>query len=959
MPCDTLVYVRGSPSGGPSGGTLFGKNSDRPSAEAQEVVYIQSQTHPSNSVVRCTYITIPQVPETFAVVLSRPAWLWGCEMGANEHGVVGGNEAIHTRLRHLSTCNGKEKRLLGMDLLRLALERSRTAMEATSICAQLLETHGQGGPCVENDPSLTYENAFLFADANDSYVLETAGVRHWAWERVGGQRRRNISNLCSIHVPDACSPSICQLCIDNGWWGGEGTSGDDDKQRQPFDWAKILCDGEAFRRAKEREAGGAKHLEALQIQQAAMQKAAADTDDENAAAAAAAAAAAWWLRGMANVLRDEECGICFRELDEVCSTGSMLAWIPPNEAEARYFFTAASDPSVATYKEFTFGEVVATVTAVAAAEAEEAKEDEQKIQASLQLWHRWRSIALAGGLDTVAGETEASRLRSHLEALENNALHRASSTSPLPFEAAVERELELLLNLSFAEPPPPATIPMASLTSNQIIRVYVDMVGDLFHYGHMRFVQKVRSCASSKFPQASIQIVVGITADKYLMAYKRKPCTSNRERCETVAGCKFVDEVIPDVPLVTSAAFMDLHKLDAVFHGDDYTDEKISKYYSDVVARNAYFSVPYSSDAVSTTVLLRTAAARQAAFLAKTVSQSATVVTENDVTGFTIRRYGPTKMHDSAEGERLLDLLHLYGAHYANAFAPDMEWRLFHGNDETGSSGIEGRTAVCVAPQGTVTGDGQEMSNQVDDFLRIVCVSHACVITDDQKEKENVDVGLFGCVITDPQYRRRGLSRMLVQQTLQDWDEGHPNGYLVLGTGSVHAAKMYEQNGFVHLAGSLESGDKGYNPDDLGEWIMIRPPPGLSLLVAFHGQKTFDRYAFIQFFYEDSTAPTSNFEVHQLRRGHWTELCLLLNLDENDNQKLVSQSITTGVHGEEKLLKIINRIDSHSLQKMPMVCIDKKNKRVHGISVWDEQKQQLDVYTLPGMQVVRDMLVQH
>lgn len=65
--------------------------------------------------MKCTYISIPQASHTAAVVLSKPAWMWGAEMGSNEHGVCIGNEAIYTKLLGE---NGDQEQLLGMDLVR-------------------------------------------------------------------------------------------------------------------------------------------------------------------------------------------------------------------------------------------------------------------------------------------------------------------------------------------------------------------------------------------------------------------------------------------------------------------------------------------------------------------------------------------------------------------------------------------------------------------------------------------------------------------------------------------------------------------------------------------------------------------------------------------------------------------------------------------------------------------------
>lgn len=68
------------------------------------------------SCEQCTYIEIEQVAHTYAVVLSKPAWLWGAEMGANEHQVCIGNEAVWGR-----ESADSDEALLGMDLVRFVV----------------------------------------------------------------------------------------------------------------------------------------------------------------------------------------------------------------------------------------------------------------------------------------------------------------------------------------------------------------------------------------------------------------------------------------------------------------------------------------------------------------------------------------------------------------------------------------------------------------------------------------------------------------------------------------------------------------------------------------------------------------------------------------------------------------------------------------------------------------------
>ena len=184
--CDTIVALPGSTA---DGITLFGKNSDRERNEAQGVELRPRADHPAGAALGCTYITIPQARRTHAVLLCRPFWMWGAEMGANEHGVVIGNEAVHAR-----TPPQEEPALIGMDLLRLGLERGATAAEALETIISLLEQHGQGGSCGHLAPRY-YHNSFIIADATEAFVLETMR-RHWLVERVATVRA--ISNAYSI-----------------------------------------------------------------------------------------------------------------------------------------------------------------------------------------------------------------------------------------------------------------------------------------------------------------------------------------------------------------------------------------------------------------------------------------------------------------------------------------------------------------------------------------------------------------------------------------------------------------------------------------------------------------------------------------------------------------------------------------------------------------------------------------
>ncbi len=219
--CDTLVALGKATA---DGSVIFAKNSDRDPAEAHHVLTLPAAVHPPGSQVQCTYISIPQVERTYAVLLAKPFWIWGAEMGANEHGVVIGNEAVFAKVPA-----DKKPGLIGMDFLRLSLERSRDAYEALRTIIDLLEQFGQGGNCGFLHP-LYYYNSFLIADRSEAWVLETVG-KMWAAEKV--RSVRSISNALTIGKQwDMASDDLVAYAVDQKWC----------RSKDDFDFARCYSD---------------------------------------------------------------------------------------------------------------------------------------------------------------------------------------------------------------------------------------------------------------------------------------------------------------------------------------------------------------------------------------------------------------------------------------------------------------------------------------------------------------------------------------------------------------------------------------------------------------------------------------------------------------------------------------------------------------------------------------------
>jgi dipeptidase len=204
--CDTLVALGATTQ---NGQTIFAKNSDRPANECQPLVLHERQQHRPGAGVRCQFLTLPQAPATARHIGSRPYWCWGYEHGFNEHQVVIGNEALHSKLPEAS-----EPRLIGMEILRLGLERGRSAGEAVEVMTSLISQYGQG-KFANTAGVRTYDNGFIVADPHEAYVIETAG-HEWVVKQVASAL--GISNVYSVETDwSRHSPNAEQTALEQGW----------------------------------------------------------------------------------------------------------------------------------------------------------------------------------------------------------------------------------------------------------------------------------------------------------------------------------------------------------------------------------------------------------------------------------------------------------------------------------------------------------------------------------------------------------------------------------------------------------------------------------------------------------------------------------------------------------------------------------------------------------------------
>jgi ethanolamine-phosphate cytidylyltransferase len=127
--------------------------------------------------------------------------------------------------------------------------------------------------------------------------------------------------------------------------------------------------------------------------------------------------------------------------------------------------------------------------------------------------------------------------------------------------------------------------------------LYADIVGDLFHHGHVRFLKQARALCD--------RLIVGVHNDADVSAYKRTPVLTMAERMAVIEGCRHADAVIADAPLSPSAAFLDALGAEKVVHGDDLSPEMLDYHYAELRKLGRLVLVAYTPSIATTDIIRR------------------------------------------------------------------------------------------------------------------------------------------------------------------------------------------------------------------------------------------------------------------------------------------------------------------------------------------------------------------
>ena len=123
------------------------------------------------------------------------------------------------------------------------------------------------------------------------------------------------------------------------------------------------------------------------------------------------------------------------------------------------------------------------------------------------------------------------------------------------------------------------------------------MTADLFHFGHVNFLKQASEIGD--------YLIAGIHSDETVQNYKRSLIMTMEERISVVASCRYVDEVIPNAPLIIDLKWIKKHNIHLVVHGDDFSEDLLQLCYKIPIEMGIFKKVPYTPGISTTDIMNR------------------------------------------------------------------------------------------------------------------------------------------------------------------------------------------------------------------------------------------------------------------------------------------------------------------------------------------------------------------
>lgn len=136
---------------------------------------------------------------------------------------------------------------------------------------------------------------------------------------------------------------------------------------------------------------------------------------------------------------------------------------------------------------------------------------------------------------------------------------------------------------------------MTEPSAEHAVRIYIDLIGDLFHAGHLRHLEKAKSLGDI--------LVVGIFDDQTAADLSHVPVVGLDERVAVIAALRCVDEVIPAAPATPGKAFLEKYEIEQACLSDDFGNPERQEALADLLENGIGVVLPYTED-ISTGALV-------------------------------------------------------------------------------------------------------------------------------------------------------------------------------------------------------------------------------------------------------------------------------------------------------------------------------------------------------------------